>query len=156
CIAALYLEKLPGITIQVLETGERAALDRDALPQYCGYEFLQDVRPFDQAAAFEAGLRRFNERKEYFLFIDSGVLIDLIDLKPNLLMLKQHDFVTCFERMILLDEADTLRIINNDFRWDYGDKYRLESSPHLCSSACMFTRRGIEAVGGWSAGEIGD
>jgi glycosyl transferase, family 25 len=146
-IVSLYLDKLPGITIQVLETGDRAAVDRSALPGDCRYEFIEGWNSPTDSAVFDTGLAE--STKDYFIFIESGVLIDVIDLKPNLLMLKQHDFATCFKEIINLDESDTLRIINNDIRWNHLGKYSPKSKGHLCSSACMFTRQGLKAVGGW-------
>lgn len=148
-VVGLYLDKLPGITIQVLETGDRPALDRSALPGHCGYEFIEEWNSLTDSAVFDKGLAGLRVPKEYFIFMESGLLIDVIDLKPNLLMLKRHDFATCFKDIINLDEADTLRIINNDIRWNHLGKYRPEPKGHLCSSACMFTRQSLQAVGGW-------
>jgi GR25 family glycosyltransferase involved in LPS biosynthesis len=153
-ILRLYLDKLPGITVQVLETGNRPALDRSALPAgNCRYEFIEGGNSLTDSAVFDTALTRLEAPKQFFLFMESGVLIDVIDLKPNLLMLKQYDFATCFKQIIDLDESDTDRIINNDIRWNHHGKYAPKPKGDLCSSACMFTRRGLQTVGGWTGSD---
>jgi hypothetical protein len=151
-ILRLYLDKLHGITIKVLETGDRPALDRSVIPADCGYEFIERCDSMTDSAVFDLALSRLEAPKDYFLFMESGVLVDLIDLKPNLLMLRQHDFATCFKEIIELDESDTVRVINSDIRWNYQEKYTPKLKAHLCSLACMFTSQGLQAVGGWTGG----
>jgi len=145
---AEYLRrKLPSVALLIVEQGEAPTLALDQLPAGCRLEFLGG--PWHRSQAFNLGFEMFGPSKEFFLFMDGDAFITREDILANLIKCLDYDFVSAFSEIAYLNEADSLRIRNDDVRWDYqSDKYRTHAA-NVCESACFFTRRGMHLIGGW-------
>jgi hypothetical protein len=147
-----YLDGMPGMSAVVVEQNPKPCLKAADLPGGA-YRFLKTTGRHGRGRAFNTGFKMCESSKEFFIFSDSGILIEPIDLKPNLLMCARRDFASSFRHLYALEEEDTLRCLSGDFRWP-DPVYRGSERPNLCSSCCIISRRGMRIVGPWK--EIGD
>ena len=132
-----------------MEQGEEPTLTLERLPAGYRLEFLPDSSPSNRSQAFNLGFEIFEEGKEFFLFMDSDVFITREDILANLIKCVEYDFASSFSEISYLNESDSLRIRNDDVRWDYQiDKYHPHAA-NVCESACFFTKRGMRIIGGW-------
>ena len=123
-----FAEKLPTVSLLVVEQGERSC-------------------------AFNAGFQKFEHQKDFFLFFDSDVFLTREDIRANLLKCREYDFASGFSEICDLNEEDTLRILNDDVRWNYQDNGRARKKTDICQSFCVFTKSGMHLIGGWENGD---
>lgn len=150
-IARYITEQLPSVAMLVVEQGEEPALTSSDLPDQCQLRFLKDAGDHLQNHAFNLGFEVFKSIKDFFIFLDGDVFLTREDIKANLLKCREYDFVTLFNRICDLNEHDSLRILNNDLRWDYNGNYHPVQKSGICQSSGIFTNRGLQRSGGWQA-----
>jgi len=148
-----YSEKLPTVALVVIEQGERPSLDHNELPANCQLEIVKDSSGCQRSNAFKAGVDKFVQAKELFIFQDSDVFLTREDIRGNLLKCREFDFASLLSDVRDLTPEDSKRILGNDLRWNYQphNKPRLEAG--LCEDACIFTRRGLRLIGGWQSSD---
>lgn len=102
-----------------------------------------------RSRSFNLGFEMFSWRKEFFIFLDSDLLLTREDVRANLLRCQDHDFASACAEIWDLDDSDTMRVISNDLRWNYTGAYQPRVKAELCQSACFITKQGFERAGGW-------
>ena len=107
----------------------------------------------ERSCAFNLGFQKFEHDKDYFLFFDSDVFLTREDIRANLLKCREYDFASGFSETCDLNEEETLRILNDDVRWNYQDNRRGRKKTAVCESFCVCTRRGMQLIGGWENGD---
>ena len=142
-------EKLPTVALLVVEQAETSSLEYSGLPANCQVEFLEDTGCCQRSTAFNLGFEKFELSKEFFVFLDSNILLTREDIRGNLLKCREFDFASLFSEVCDLDQADTRRTLNNNLRWNYQDNHRWRKKAEICESACLFTKKGIRLIGGW-------
>jgi hypothetical protein len=147
-IVEYFSEKLPSLALLIVEQGEEPSLDLNILPAHCHLEFLKDPGYCKRGRAFKLGYQMFERSKDFFLFLDSDVFLTREDVIANLLKCRENDFASSFSEICDLNEADTLKILNNDTRWDYAGNYPRRKKTDVCESSCIFTNRGLRLIGG--------
>ena len=145
-IADYFYQKLPTVSLLVVEQGERQRLAPAALPPGCRHLFLKGG---GRARAFARGFEMFERDKEFFVFLDGDIFLTREDIKANLLKCREYDFASGFREIWDLNENDTRRILRDDLRWDYNGDYRPRPKRDACGSLCVFTKNGMRIVGGW-------
>jgi hypothetical protein len=148
-ILEYFSEKLPSVALLIVEQGEEPSLDRNQLPSPCILEFLKASGCFKRSEAFDLGYHMFERSKDFFLFLDSDVFLTREDIIANLLKCREYDFASSCSEICDLNEDDTLKILNNDARWDYEANYLGRKKTEVCESSCVFTKRGLRLIGGW-------
>lgn len=148
-IAEYFSEKLPTVSLLVIEQSEKPRLDQTELPANCRLEFLQNTGACQRSKAFNLGFEKFELSKEFFIFLDSNIFLTREDIRGNLLKCQAFDFASSLSEVCDLNQADTNRILANDLRWDYQQGYDHRSETGICESVCLFTRRGLRLIGGW-------
>jgi len=146
-----YFSKLlPSITVVVLDQQNSPALERTALPPNCDYVAAPASTNGDaRSRSFNVGFELFSSSKEYFIFLDSDLFLTREDVRANLLRCRDHDFASACAEIWDLNDVDTARILNNDFRWNYNGQYQPRNKSELCQFACFVTKKGLELSGGW-------
>ncbi|MCI0558612.1 MAG: glycosyltransferase family 25 protein, partial [Nitrososphaera sp.] len=144
-----FSEKLPSIALLVVETGEEPSLNPQVLPAHCLLEFLKDSGCCQRSSAFNLGFEMFAPSKDFFIFLDSDICLTREDIKANLLKCREYDFASLFSEIFDLNEEDTLKILDDNMRWDYNGIYHPRKKANICHAACIFTRRGMRLIGGW-------
>jgi GR25 family glycosyltransferase involved in LPS biosynthesis len=140
--------KLPKVALLIVEQGEEPTLALDELPAQCQLEFLRASGSGQRNQAFNLGFEMFEDSKDFFLFMDSDVFLTREDILGNLIKCAECDFATSFSEISYLNEPDSLRILNDDVRWDYqSSNYQERRS--ICQFSCFFTKRGMRIIGGW-------
>ena len=124
-----FTEKLPTVSLLVVEQGDK------------------------RGCAFNLAFQMFEHSKDFFLFFDSDVFLTREDIRANLLKCREYDFASGFSEIRDLNEEETLRIINDDVRWNYQDSWRGRRKTDLCESFCVCTKRGMKLIGGWENGD---
>jgi hypothetical protein len=153
-ITDYFQQKLPSVALLVVEQGDEPSVAANVLPPHCRYLLLEDPGDNNSSSsgrsrAFDTGFEQFESSKDFFIFLDSDVFTPREDIKANLLKCREYDFVSSFREIWDLNERDTQRIVNNDMRWDYNGNYQPRAKDDICSSCCIFTKRGMHMVGGW-------
>jgi glycosyl transferase family 25 len=101
--------------VLVVELGDHQSLDCAALPANCDYRFLKaggNDRAGESVASLAAGLERYQERKEYFIFNEGDVVCSRMEMRANLVKCVQYDMVSSFESYIDLNQLDSDRLID--------------------------------------------
>lgn len=142
-----FAQKLPAITLLIVEKGEKPLLDRNLLPSPCTVKFLEDDGRGERNKAFDLAYDLFKQSKDFFLFLDSDVFLTREDLIANLLKCRDFDFASAFSEFCALNEDDTRKLLLNDTRWDYKANYPRRKKMNLCDLACVFTKRGLSLIG---------
>jgi len=144
-----YLKQMPGLTAVVIEQNPKPHLHSGDLPGDCRYQFLKSTGSHGRGRAFNNGFNLFEASKEFFIFTDSSIFIEPIDVKPNLLMCAKNDFASSFRHLYDLTEQDTLKCLGGDFRWRGLTASRPSDKPNLCSSCCIFSKKAMRIAGPW-------
>jgi glycosyl transferase, family 25 len=148
-IADYYSKKLPDVAVLIVEQGERAEVDQRALPGATRYEFLRSAGQPSRSRAFNLGFEMFQPSKEFFIFSDSDIFLTREDTKANLVECGRSDFSTAFCDLWDLSEEETLRILNNEIRWNTKADYRLRKKTDVRDFCSLITRDGMRAIGRW-------
>jgi hypothetical protein len=101
----------PYLAIVIVQQGPEPTLDREGLPQDCDYIFLRESDRFDPQYCFAAGVVHANANRNYFIFSDSDIYLETLDIRANLRMCERYDCVTGFSHIIDLthDASERLR-----------------------------------------------
>lgn len=145
-----YLSRtLPHITLVVLEQGQKASLRRTDLPPFCQLEFVGDIGGNGEVRSrvLNGALEIFGSSKDFFVFLDTDVFLTRDDIKANLLKCCEHDVASSFREIRDLSEADTLRVLNGDMRWDRNVAYQSRKKEGILDSSCIITRKGMRILG---------
>ncbi|HEV2827545.1 MAG TPA: glycosyltransferase family 25 protein [Pyrinomonadaceae bacterium] len=143
-----YSKWYPHVSLLVVEHDQRPSLDPQTLREGVQYEFLQDGSGFNPARCFQLGFELFESRKEFFVFSESDIHLDRENIVANLELCLRYDFVSSFRHLIDLSEEDTRRLIEGK-EIDLSAYGRRERSD-ICSGSCIFTRKGLQRIGGWT------
>ncbi len=148
-LARYFAEKLPTVDLFIVTQGAEPTLNQAELPPNCHFQFLTEPNGYARSRAFNLGFEMFERSKEYFLFLDSDIFLTREDIRANLIKCRENDFASSFSEICDLSETDTLRILNDDVRWDYRPNYRRRRKIDVCQSSCVITNRGMRIIGGW-------
>ena len=144
-----YLTRmLPNITLLVFEQGERQTLKPDKLPTHCSFAYLGDGGIKRRSRIMRRGLDLADSAKDFFLFVDSNVFLAKEEAKAALLKCREYDFTGSFREICDFGEAETLRLLNGDERWDYEGTPRSRRPAVTCDSSFAITRHGLEVLAG--------
>jgi hypothetical protein len=148
-----YRKHFPEMEIVVIEQGRSPSVDSGALPDMCNYKFLQGANGLSRDVCFQYGFKMYERDKEFFMFVESGTHLERPEMIPNLELCARYDFVTAFDHVIDLSEEDTLKVIRGEEI--PAGRYLPRKLTDICSGICLFSREGIQKVGGWTSGANG-
>lgn len=98
------------LAIVIVEQGLEPALNRDTWPVNCDYVFLRDGSEFNPRRCFAAGIGRADARRQYFIFSNSDIYLETLDIRGNLRMCERYDLVTGFDHIIDLSPEASERL----------------------------------------------
>lgn len=148
-IVDYFSRQLPTIALLVVEQAGTPSLNKEVLPAQCELLFLPEVGDCQRSRAFNRGIEMFAASKDFFIFLDSNLLLTREDVRANLLKCRDHDFVSACSEIWDLDQPETQRVLSNDLRWNYNGNHYTRAKADLCQSACIATSEGIQLAGGW-------
>lgn len=90
----------PYIAMVVVEEGLEPTIKRETLPANCDHIFLRDGSDFNPQRCFAAGVKHSDANRKYFIFSNSDIYLETLDIRANLRMCEQYDYVTGFDRII--------------------------------------------------------
>jgi glycosyl transferase, family 25 len=99
-------------TVLVMECDAEPHLKRDALPSHCDYCFLECRAGVNPMRCFAEGIKRYEQRKDYFIFNDGNVVCSRMEMSANILKCADYDVVSSFRSYIDLNESDSNRLID--------------------------------------------
>lgn len=139
-------QRLPGITLLVLEQGREPGLKRSDLPPDCHLELVDDSGGRNRSRALKRSFDMFGFSKDFFIFLDSDVFLTREDIRGNLLKCHDYDVASSFREIYDLNEQDTLRILKGDASWDYNGTYQSRRKVAIDDSGCIVTRKGMRIL----------
>lgn len=150
-LADHYSEKIRGLTIFIIEQGERPSISRRGLPSNCHYEFLSHRDAINRAQAFHMGVERFRSQKEFFIFAGSNFYMEHWDVRAGLNLCRLYDFINPFQKVIELSREDTDRLVEGGERLDRLNlaPYPLNRLPNVCSGWFMMGKSASGKMKGW-------
>lgn len=98
------------LAIVIVEQGREPTLDRDTWKGNCDYIFLRDEGDFNPRRCFAAGGERADADRQYFIFSNSDIYLETLDIRANLRMLERYDLVTGFDHLIDLSPEASARL----------------------------------------------
>jgi hypothetical protein len=151
-LTRFYRERLPGITVVVVEQDAEPTIAPDVLPEGCRYFHLRDGGPLDKGRCFNAGMSLSKPDDEYMIFSDGDIFLEEWDIRGNLRMCQRYDATSGFGSIINLTNEDTLTLQRNKAMltpWFNAEKYSPTEKPEPFGVYCVFNRRSVQAAGGW-------
>jgi GR25 family glycosyltransferase involved in LPS biosynthesis len=151
-LAGSYRERLPGVSLVVVEQGARPTVAPGDLPEGCGYAFLRGEGPFDRGRCFNAGLALAGEARSLLIFSDADVFVEEWDVRGNLRVCERHDCATGFGGLLELSEADTRELLQRRGQltpWFDASNYPATEPADPFAAFCVFNRAAFEEAGGW-------
>lgn len=100
--------------VLLLETGNRATLERRARPVHCAYHFLEASEAPTRGTLLAEGSRWFRGEKDYLILNEAGVLCSILEMRANLIKCAEHGAVSSFRSYIDLDEEDSERLVRGE------------------------------------------
>ncbi len=151
-LAHHYSERMAGLTILVVEQGQRPSISRRDLPSNCHYEFVSDSLGLNRAQAFHTGIEKFRSQKEFFIFAGSDFYIEHWDVRAGLNLCRRYDFISPFQKVIELSGEDTRRLVARGERLDRLNltPYPIRRKPNVCSGWFMLGKSGLGKMNGWN------
>jgi len=109
-----YYDKFfsPYIDMVIVEQGAQPTVNPSTLPGNCKYVFLRDEGPFDRERCFMTGIGHSDPGRKFVILSDDDVYLETLDIRANLRMCEQYDYVTGFSKIIDLSNEDSLRLRN--------------------------------------------
>lgn len=151
-LARFYRERL-GIGVVIVEQNATAMIKVTDLPSQCQYLLVQDGGPFNQAHCFNVGMRMVPADHTLLIFSDSDIFVEEWDLRGHLRMAQRYDCTTGFGNLIHLTSTATRNLQRNQpmllTPWFNRSDYSRSQKDWEFSQLCVFSRRAIEAAGGW-------
>jgi len=142
-----FSRRLPSVTLLVLEQGSEPSLYPSRLPPSCHYEFMGDSSSSSRNRSLKRGFELYEASKDFFIFLESDVFLTREDIRANLLKCRDYDVATSFREIYDLNARDTLRVLNDDVRWNYDGGYQGRKKAAIRDSSCIATREGMRALG---------
>ncbi|MCI0490623.1 MAG: glycosyltransferase family 25 protein [Blastocatellia bacterium] len=105
--------------------------------------------PLTRSRAFDLGFEMLEEGKDFFIFTDSDIVAPWPDIKANLMMCLEYDFVSLFRDVVALDEEETQKVLDGNLNNMELYENRREGRALLCDGGCIITRKGFLKMGGW-------
>ena len=100
----------PYIAMVIVEQDIEPTLERETLPPNCDYVFLQDGGDFNPQRCFATGVEHGDANRNYFIFSNSDIYLETLDIRANLRMCERYDYVTGFEHIIDLSPEASQRL----------------------------------------------
>lgn len=100
----------PYLAMVIVEQGLEPTLNREAFPANCDYVFLPDRSDFDPQRCFAAGVQHADPDRRYFIFSNSDIYLETLDIRANLRMCERYDLVTGFNQIIDLSPEASARL----------------------------------------------
>jgi glycosyl transferase, family 25 len=100
----------PYMAMVIVEQGLEPALKRETLPPNCDYIFLLEGSDFNPERCFAAGVKQADANRKYFILSNSDIYLETLDIRANLRMCEQYDYVTGFKHIIDLSPEASQRI----------------------------------------------
>jgi glycosyl transferase family 25 len=96
----------------VVECGKRQHIDPAALPVNSDYCFLQSEGAADRVRCMFQGFKKYEGRKDYFIFNDGNVVCSRMEIRASLIKCASYDMVSSFESYIDLSSSDSDLLID--------------------------------------------
>jgi hypothetical protein len=151
-LTRFYLERLPGITVVIVEQGAERTMSPAALPKGSQYSLARDGGPLNKGLCFNMGMNISNPEHTLLIFSNSDIFLEEWDIRGNLRMCQRYDCVTGFRNLIDLTRADTLKLQANGAMltpWFNAKNYSKSVRNDTFGDYCVFNRRSIASAGGW-------
>ena len=145
-----YLQRFAQFSVVVVEQGQRPTVAATKLPARCEYMFLRTNGTFNQFECREKGFRMFEDDKELFIFADESTCLPHFDTVANLQMAMSHDFVSAYRQYVSLNATDTEKVRAGGVNYIDISSYERHDRINLCTESCIFSRKGLLTIGGWS------
>jgi len=100
----------PYLAMMVVEQGVEPTLNRETWAANCEYVFLPDGRDFDPQRCFAEGVKHANPNRQHFIFSNSDIYLETLDIRANLRMCERFDYVTGFNEVIDLSPEASARL----------------------------------------------
>jgi GR25 family glycosyltransferase involved in LPS biosynthesis len=100
----------PYIAMVIVEQDIEPTLERETLPPNCDYVFLQDGGDFNPQCCFATGVEHADASRNYFIFSNSDIYLETLDIRANLRMCERYDYVTGFEHIVDLSPEASQRL----------------------------------------------
>ena len=130
----------PNVEIKIVEQGLRPSVDTARLPINCEYIFLHSEGPFNSELCFATGIRHSEPGRRRFILTDNDLYLETLHIRANLRMCERYDYGHGFDKIIDLDEADSIRL--RAAKTPQGlDFAKNRSSHNGRKSNCLFLNR---------------
>jgi GR25 family glycosyltransferase involved in LPS biosynthesis len=100
----------PYLAMVIVEQGLEPTLNRETWPSNCEYVFLRDDGDFDPQRCFAAAVKHADANRQYFIFSNSDIYLETLDIRANLRMCERYDYVTGFNHIIDLSREASARL----------------------------------------------
>jgi glycosyl transferase family 25 len=98
----------PYLAMVIVEQGLAPTLDHETWP--VNYVFLRDEGEFDPQRCFAEGVKHAEPNRQYFIFSNSDIYLETLDIRANLRMCERYDFGTGFNQIIDLSPEASERL----------------------------------------------
>ena len=100
----------PYLAMVIVEQGSAPTLNRETWPANCDYVFVRDDRDFDPQRCFAEGAKHADPNRQHFIFSNSDIYLETLDIRANLRMCERYDYVTGFNQIIDLSPEASVRL----------------------------------------------
>jgi GR25 family glycosyltransferase involved in LPS biosynthesis len=149
-LTRFYTEKLPRVSIIIIEQGVDATLDSVPLPGGCHYSLVRDSGPLNSGLCFNVGIQTSNPQHRFLILSDSDIFVEEWDIRGNLRKCEEYDCTTGYRRLIELTAADSLKLRNNGAMltpWFNVEAYSPCQKSVLSSRFGVFNRQSLIDIG---------
>jgi GR25 family glycosyltransferase involved in LPS biosynthesis len=94
----------------IVEQGPQPTVNPSNLAPRCKYVFWQGEETFDREECFARGIAHSDSSTRVFIFSDSDIYLETLDVRANLLMCERYDGATGFSKIIDLTNEESLRL----------------------------------------------
>jgi glycosyl transferase family 25 len=94
----------------IVEQGPQPTVNPSTLAPRCKYVFWQDGDAFDREGCFTRGIAQCDSSTRIFIFSDSDIYLETLDIRANLRMCERYDGATGFSKVIDLTSEESLRL----------------------------------------------
>jgi glycosyl transferase, family 25 len=128
----------PHLAIVIVEQGLEPTLDHETWP--IKYLFLRDEGKFDPRRCFAEGVKHADPNRQYFIFSNSDIYLETLDIRANLRMCERYDYVTGCNQIVDLSPEASERL--RATKRTGGVEISGNSSAN--NGHCQFHRRAIQ------------
>ena len=101
----------PFLDIVVVEQRTEPTVDQTMLPPNCKYVLLRETGPFNRARCFNIGMNHCDPNRNQVILSDADIFLETLDIRANLRMCEEYDWVTGFSRIIDLNDEDSRHLL---------------------------------------------